>query len=70
MDAYNQARHEHSNLFEVYPGEDSKIRFHMEDGSYITVHVRDGELRACGSGSLVASNRHHDVLAINMKEGV
>ena len=56
--------HTHDDVLDVYPGEDSRVRFHFKDGSYITVHVRDEELRACGSVSLTAQNHHHDVVTI------
>lgn len=56
--------HTHDDVFDVYPEEGLRVRFHFEDGSYVTVHVRDGELRACGSVALTAVNRHEDVVSI------
>lgn len=47
---------------------DKRVRFYFDDGSYITVHTLNGELRACGSDPLVASNRHPDVIAVNQNE--
>lgn len=56
--------HEHDDVMEIFPGEALKARFYREDGSYITVHVRDGELRACGSRPIAAERRKADVIGL------
>lgn len=55
-----------SDIIDVRPGDDQRVRFrfHFPDGSYITVHVKDGQLRACGSAPVRAQARHADVIAI------
>ena len=51
----------------IAPDEDKRVRFHFADGSYITVHVVGGQLRACGSEPLASCNRKDDVININRR---
>lgn len=51
-------------MFMIEPGEETKVRFCFADGSYITVHVKGDELRACGSAPLLAGNVKGDVIGI------
>lgn len=60
--------HDHDEVMEVFEGEPLKVRFVAADGTELTVHFRDGELRVCGSVALGARQHRGDVIAVKSIE--
>jgi hypothetical protein len=51
----------------VSPDEGKRVRFYFHDGSFITVHVVGGKLRACGSEPLESCHHRTDVINVDFR---
>ncbi len=50
----------------IRPTDDTRARFIMRDGTIVTVHFRDGELRACSSRMIAAAIVHPNVIKLEV----
>lgn len=51
-------------VIKIESHEEIRVMFVLADGTEVTVHFRNGELRACGASPIAARQRHADVLSI------